>query len=878
MQKNRVRFWHSLVSRFGFFFLSLLVLAIAVSGYLVYTQSARVITEYSKEETKHTTGLARQSFYALLGEVSNDIAVTSESPVISNFLSSPSPENTDAINRLFKTVLVHKPNYFQIRLLDINQEGKEVIRFDKTDSTVTQVAEQRLQYKSSKLYFQEAIRIDKGEFYFSAINLNEEYGVISTPHTPTVRAACKIYDKNDNARYLLIINVDLSVFFNKLRGLIRDNLTIVLCDTSGQYLFANDPARRFGKQLKHKHTFLQDFGENVNNLAVLNQNQILSNDNTHTYYFHLEKLPYFQGRRTLYLVALEDENHVLLSANRVRYKSLLLILAVSIVALIVALLFAGLFSRRITRVTNAIASYPDISHTTVMPKNSRDELGVLVKTFDLMQNKINSQMQALKVSLQKEKTAIKERDEFLQNMSHELRTPLNSILGLTKLLSKNKPTTHQKPIIEALIKSSQNLKGLMYDVLDFQKLKEGKLQLILKPVNIQSILKDIYTTYHFVAIQKGIALELQTDNALQKNQYMMDAIRLSQMVTNLVVNAITYTTEGKVTIVAKITPSNELWIAIIDSGKGMHSKELKNIKDRFYRGEFQPTPNSGYGLGLSIVQQLTDLFKGSFTINSQIGKGSTCTLQLPVKQVNINKAEDPSSLEGSWPQFQDDFTIVHLEDDKPTQLLVSHLLEKVHCTLVQVNSINEVETYCQNNNVHLLITDLMIDNRFVGNTISSLKVLPTKSHLLVVSALDKVTIQAISPWALQKPFSETDFLSHVFVLLGRNLYTYPSFKNSYAQYDHDSSKIDTYLSLLIREFNEYRKKCHLAVADKDQTKWEAIRHKIITHIHALELKEILPFFPHQVSKMNNSKLFQLSNLLAYYTCCFRVEQYINSAN
>ena len=162
----------------------------------------------------HGSELAEQSFYALLNEVTNDIAVIALSPTIQQHIFYPSEKTTEEIDQLFRVILENKETYFQIRLLDADEDGKEIIRFDKLDGQVLKSTD--LQQKGDREYFKEAIQVNKGEHYFSNINLNEEYGVISTPLTPTLRVASPIFDNENKKVGILIININLNPLYLNL--------------------------------------------------------------------------------------------------------------------------------------------------------------------------------------------------------------------------------------------------------------------------------------------------------------------------------------------------------------------------------------------------------------------------------------------------------------------------------------------------------------------------------------------------------------------------------------------------------------------------------------------------------------------------------------
>src|SRR5690606_4752912 len=306
-------------------------------------------------------------------------------------------------------------------------------------------------------------------------------------------------------------------------------------------------------------------------------------------------------------------------------------------------------------------------------------IGVLATTFNKMKAKIDEQVNKLNESLAKEKQAKMQRDEFLQNMSHEMRTPLNTILGLTKLLGKNTPTDAQRPIISSLDRSANSLAGLVYDVLDHKKLVEGKLQINYEPTNIAELLKDIHSTYQYDAVQKGLAFHLKTDKKLEVQSYQTDALRLSQIVINLVVNAIKYTPKGSVNLIANITNNTSpvLEIIVKDTGIGIFPENLGKINDRFFREKEDLSGRyGGYGLGLSIVKQLTVLFGGTLVATSEKGKGSEFFVSIPVIPVEQDKKE-PTKDMLKLPELSNVYTVLHIEDDVTTMELMKHVLHKI---------------------------------------------------------------------------------------------------------------------------------------------------------------------------------------------------------
>ncbi|MBU3821101.1 HAMP domain-containing protein [Flavobacteriaceae bacterium XHP0103] len=867
---------HSIVTRFALFFTGLIIFSIILSGYLVFKNASKVIVDYSKERISYTSELAEQSFYALLGEVSNDIAVIANSPTLQDYINNTSAKTAQDLEHYFEVTLENKSSYFQIRLIGIENNGKEIVRLDKINDNVLLSTE--LQEKGDKEYFTEAIKMSKGEFYFSQINLNEEHGVISEPYTPTLRAASPVYDANNKKLGIVIINVDLTQFFEALKRISGSELRFYLIDAYGQYLFANNKDMEFGLQTKSERNFFNDF--NLDRASVFSDAFKELNNNINTDLLsYFKEVTYFKGARKLYLISTVRDSILMRSAKLVRKDSFKILLFVCLFSIIVSWFFVNYFSKKINQVTEAISNYDTgVESDIKLPTNRKDEIGVLATTFNKMKAKIDEQVNELHESLEKEKQAKMQRDEFLQNMSHEMRTPLNTILGLTKLLSKNTPTDAQRPIINSLERSANSLAGLVYDVLDHKKLVEGKLQIEYEPTNIAELLKDIHSTYQYDAVQKGLAFSLKIDKKLEAQAYQTDALRLSQIVINLVVNAIKYTQKGSVNLNAKIINKGEsvLEITVVDTGIGIFPENLGKINDRFFREKEDLSGRyGGYGLGLSIVKQLTALFGGTLVATSEKGVGSEFCVSLPVIPIEKGKKElTKNALK--QPKLSNTYTVLHIEDDATTMDLMKHVLEDTHISLVQLNKLDRVSEYLEVNAPNIIISDLMLGNENIQAILNVwVKDGKIKCPLVVASALEPETMAKITPLYFQKPFDIDNLRDIVFRVLGSEEFVEPNFSSLYKNYDNDASKITKVLKLLETEFETYIKRIENVVKNKDQEDWEAILHKLIAHINNLKLGS-LESLPKDIKHLGKDDLNRIKNIFVYYLCCFRVEEYLNS--
>ncbi len=878
--RNSVKIRHSIVTRFGVFFILLLLLAVLLSGFLVYRESAITVRASAMERLENIKNLSVQRYYSLLDEVSNDIAVLSANELLVNYFLDPSPEKANLTSNLFESFLVNKPDYFQIRLISAIDYGQEIIRFDKIDQKIVRIPADQLQNKGNRFYFQETLKIGMGNFYFSPINLNEDFGIISTPFTPTLRAASALEDQEGNALGILIINVDMSRYFDQLRQIGGANFEIMIVDADDQYLFSPDMGKAFGRQLMNAHSFKNDFDTSVLDLYQYRQEieQLVDRNNIISIY-DIEQITYAEGHRNVFLIVSMKESLLLRSLRLVQQKSFKLVLIISLLALLAAILFTRFFSKTLLEITAVIASYSDpnksLASSDRLPIKRQDEIGILARTFQDMKNKIDEQVMALKLALQKEHKAIRDRDEFLQNMSHELRTPLHSIIGLSKLLEKNNPSNAQLPIIKSLIKSADNLSGLLHDVLDHQKLKEGAITIDLQPGNIAKILLDIHATYQYAAVQKGLKFTHQIDRRLSNQEYLTDALRLTQIVTNLVVNAIKYTEKGAIEMKANISEDGEKYsIKICDTGIGIKSQNLNQIRDRFYRENSSVSSEEGFGLGLSIVRELLILFNGSLEITSTPDTGSTFEVILPLISTS-RIAENIEHMEADhlfFPSLETTYQILHIEDDEASALLMQHELKGLPFILSQVKNFQEAKEILEKHQFDLIISDLMIGGVNIKEKIKQLRKKYTEVPILLVSAADYEVMGKLSQDFLQKPFDQHMVASYLFMLLGAHDYDIPSMDRMYQQYDYDQNSIMQYLNILINEFEGYTLRFDAIYQEKNQDLWHAQRHRLSTHLRSLSLENVLEKIPKNVTEMTAEGLAKLTNQLRFCLCYFKVQR------
>lgn len=225
------------------------------------------------------------------------------------------------------------------------------------------------------------------------------------------------------------------------------------------------------------------------------------------------------------------------------------------------------------------------------------------------------------------------KSQFLATMSHELRTPLNAVIGYTEIQLAGmggEITEKQRDFQERVLANALHLLGLINDILDLSRIEAGRMDLLMKPFNLRSWLNDIVLQNRVLAEEKHLSLELKVDNQLPEVM-IADSERLKQVVINLLSNAVKFTEEGYLKIdVAK--HDGETWrIEVSDSGIGIPAHAQETIFEEFRQVDGTSRRQySGTGLGLAIVRKLVVMMGGHIRLKSEVGKGSTFTILLPI--------------------------------------------------------------------------------------------------------------------------------------------------------------------------------------------------------------------------------------------------------
>ena len=208
------------------------------------------------------------------------------------------------------------------------------------------------------------------------------------------------------------------------------------------------------------------------------------------------------------------------------------------------------------------------------------------------------------------------KSAFLANMSHEIRTPLNAIVGFSQLLAETDDPEERHEFVEIIDSNNRMLLQLISDILDLAKIESGTMDFKFSDMSVKEVINEIVTSFR-IKMPDNVALIAPKDSP--ECQIYSDRMRLTQVISNFLNNAIKYTSEGCITLAYEII-GDEIKFSVTDTGDGMSQEIQAHIFDRFYKGN---TFKQGTGLGLSICETIVNRLGGRIGVNSELGKGST---------------------------------------------------------------------------------------------------------------------------------------------------------------------------------------------------------------------------------------------------------------
>lgn len=378
------------------------------------------------------------------------------------------------------------------------------------------------------------------------------------------------------------------------------------------------------------------------------------------------------------------------------------------------------------QVTNGVFRWCLVSVVVEKRKNGEPVSVILMirDIEDVIKKEIEQQL-LIEEALAQAESASRAKGKFLSDMSHEIRTPMNVILGYASIAQNNMDNRDQdkvKDCLEKIKEAGNHLIGIINDVLEVSRIEQGKINIENEKSDIYELMTDFYNLVEIQAAVKKQKMTIDLEGITDKYVYM-DWTRISQVLINLINNAIKYTpVGGHIDVIVKEDCNNNIgdnihnYIIIVkDNGRGIDEKDMPSLFDLYTRGAYDNDISvEGTGLGLSISKQIIELMNGTIDVDSKLGEGTTFTVKLPLQYVvrtqddkNVtDNGKDNNIIKND--QSLSDIKVMVVDDNQYNREIACELLRENGAHIIECASGSEAVDYIKYRNgiVNIILMDV----------------------------------------------------------------------------------------------------------------------------------------------------------------------------
>lgn len=378
------------------------------------------------------------------------------------------------------------------------------------------------------------------------------------------------------------------------------------------------------------------------------------------------------------------------------------------------------------QVTNGVFRWCLVSVVVERRKNGEPVSVILMirDIEDVIKKEIEQQL-LIEEALAQAESASRAKGKFLSDMSHEIRTPMNVILGYASIAQNNMDNRDQdkvKDCLEKIKEAGNHLIGIINDVLEVSRIEQGKINIENEESDIYELMTDFYNLVEIQAAVKKQKMTINLEGITDKYVYM-DWTRISQVLINLINNAIKYTpVGGHIDVIVKEDCNNNIgdnihnYIIIVkDNGRGIDEKDMPSLFDLYTRGAYDNDISvEGTGLGLSISKQIIELMNGTIDVDSKLGEGTTFTVKLPLQYVVRTQADKNVTDNGKDnniiknDQSLSDIKVMVVDDNQYNREIACELLRENGAHIIECASGSEAVDYIKYRNgiVDIILMDV----------------------------------------------------------------------------------------------------------------------------------------------------------------------------
>ncbi|HTX51698.1 MAG TPA: ATP-binding protein [Caulobacteraceae bacterium] len=344
-------------------------------------------------------------------------------------------------------------------------------------------------------------------------------------------------------------------------------------------------------------------------------------------------------------------------------------------------------------------------------------LGLICNLFISAQRQLSGSRDALRrarAEAQERGVAAEAANEaksaFLATMSHEIRTPLNGVLGLAQAMAADSLSRVQRERLEMIRQSGETLLAILNDVLDLSKIEAGRFELEAVEFDLGELMRGAHSAFTALANKKGLSFDLTIEPAA-RGVYLGDPTRVRQILYNLISNALKFTEHGEVRVIAAPV-DGALELKVSDTGVGVPANRVSALFEKFTQADASITRRyGGAGLGLAICRELADLMGGTVAAASELGRGSTFTVRLPLAKLREAHASAftlPAEPETGEAPTRLDVRVLAAEDNSVNQLVLKTLLHQIGVDPVVVGNGQEAVDAWKSQHWDVILMDMQM--------------------------------------------------------------------------------------------------------------------------------------------------------------------------
>lgn len=486
----------------------------------------------------------------------------------------------------------------------------------------------------------------------------------------------------------------------------------------------------------------------------------------------------------------------------------------------------------------------------------------------------------LEIANFKTKNLLKSREQLISTVSHDLKTPLSTIVGYTELLGNSDVNTKQSYFVKNIKNSSQYISQLVQDLLDFSQIEAGKITIEKVPFLLPEIIDDVAKNIQSVYPKKEINLNIQVDETLN-SRIVGDPFRLKQILSNIIGNAYKFTEEGSIKIKAYTTLDDSFFtISIEDSGIGIEKENQKLVFEEFAQAnENIEKKYGGTGLGLSICQKLVTILGGNLKLESEFGKGSIFSIELPLFfDTSISTVQE---IKKPIPANTKKYTFIVIDDDSNLLQLTSGVLKQENHTVLSFDNAVKALEAIETTTFDFIITDIQMPVMDGFSFVEKLKDTPystyKKQPIIALTGRADLDYAAFTEagftTVIKKPYSPKVLLETIQQIIDKGelpaaeinkdpqmpaeqMYSLQTLKQFLG---NDNEGLSVFLNQFIESSKRNMVYLKKAIDEKNTSEMNTIAHRIAPMFRQIEAREIGEIL--KSLEENNVENIDIENLL-----------------